>query len=81
MGHVATRRKLLHRGDGGGTGCGYSDRLHFSGGIFDGAGLPFADCLRHRLITGQEVAKMRIVVWKAPRLLRGVLRTIFGVGA
>ncbi len=33
------------------------------------------------MLEGQEVRLMRIVVWKAPRVLRGLLRCIFGMNA
>lgn len=38
-----------------------------------------ADRLRDRMLEGREVMCMKIVIWKAPRCLRGLLRRMFGI--
>ena len=48
-------------------------------GIADVPGGVSADRLRDRMLKGREVKTMKIVIWKAPRCLRGLLRRMFGI--
>lgn len=62
-----------------GLGLGDPDRRHLPGGRADVPGGVSADRLRDRMLEGREVMCMKIVIWKAPRCLRGLLRRMFGI--
>lgn len=47
--------------------------------IFHVPGGVSADRLRDHMLEGREVMCMKIVIWKAPRCLRGLLRRMFGI--
>ena len=55
-----------------GLGLGILIAALFPGGVS-------ADRLRDRMLEGREVMCMKIVIWKAPRCLRGLLRRMFGI--
>ena len=48
-------------------------------GAADVPGGVSADRLRDHMLEGREVMCMKIVIWKAPRCLRGLLRRMFGI--
>ena len=61
-----------------GIGLGNPCRRHIPGGLPDVYSGVSAHCLRHMLPAAVKGGKkMRIIVWKAPAFLRGILRCIF----
>ena len=72
-------RRLDHRHLRAGIGTGHPDRGRLSCGVSDVSGGVSADRLRDRMLKGREVTTMKIVIWKAPRCLRGLLRRMFGI--
>lgn len=68
-----------HRRVRTGPGAGDPDRRHLPGWCADVPGGVSADRLRDRMLKGREVTTMKIVIWKAPRCLRGLLRRMFGI--
>ena len=44
-----------------------------------GSEMCIRDSLRDHMLEGREVMCMKIVIWKAPRCLRGLLRRMFGI--
>ena len=65
-----------------GPGCGNFDCRSVSGGCADVPGCVFADRLRLRLLPALRTERrrhMNIVVWKSPKMLRGILKKIFKV--
>ena len=61
-----------------GTGAGDLHRCHFSGGLSDVFGRVASRRLRLGLYP-EEVSELKIVVWKSPKALCGVLRLLFGI--
>ena len=62
-------------GVGTGDSCG-GDISGGSANVFD---FLFTDCLRLLLSETIGGEKMKVVVWKAPKMLRGVLKRFFGI--
>ena len=61
-----------------GPGCGHPQCRHFPGGMPDVYCGIFVDRLRAVLPAAVKGGKkMRIIVWKAPAFLRGILRCLF----
>ena len=65
-----------HLRAGAGTGDLY--RCHFPGGLSDVSGRVASGRLRLGLYP-EEVSGLKIVVWKSPKALCGVLRLLFGI--
>ena len=62
-----------------GAGAGNTGCSGISGGRVDAVGCIFAGGMRHCLFEKIRRNRMNIVVWKAPKALRGILRRIFGL--
>ena len=58
-----------------GAGTGDLHRCHFSGGLSDVSGRVAS----RRLRLGLYPEDLKIVVWKSPKALCGVLRLLFGI--
>ena len=79
-----SRRQLPASGHHcGGAGNGDTDNRDFPGRRAAVPGSISADCLRLCVLpeVGERRAGMNIVVWKSPKMLRGILRKLFKVKA
>ena len=70
--------RARHRDLRAGIGLGDPCRRHIPGGLPDVYCGVSAHCLRHMLYAAMKGGReLKIIVWKAPAFLRGILKCIF----
>jgi hypothetical protein len=70
--------RARHRDLRAGIGLGNPCRRHIPGGLPDVYCGVSAHCLRHMLYAAMKGGReLKIIVWKAPAFLRGILKCIF----